>query len=101
MGRRASDPMDWQDKIDAVRKHFKTVAEHKDEQDYDRMRKAFDDLFFVVDVATLSSVKASKERVSDFEEGIKKLLSQVNTRLSSARAVRLAKRLNGETPMSA
>lgn len=86
----SSDPMkkkQWQDNIDAVKKNFKTMEEHKDEPSYERMRKVFDDLFYAVDVETLASVEASEKRVSEFDEGLKKLINQVQSRLMGSKTV--------------
>lgn len=77
----------WQSKIDAVERHVEAVAGCRDEPSYERMRKAFDDLFYDVDIETLSSVEASERRASEFDKGLKELLSQIQVRLSGARAV--------------
>ena len=81
----------WQEKIDALKRHLKAVvaelAENRDELSYEGMRKAFDDLFYNVDVETLSSVEASERRASEFDRRLKELLSQGQARPSDARAV--------------
>jgi hypothetical protein len=70
----------WQDKIGAVRRYLKAVNRYRDEPSYDRMRKAFDELFYDVDIETLSSVEASERSASDFEMELEELLSQVHAR---------------------
>jgi hypothetical protein len=75
----------WQGKIGDLTRHLDALAGGKNEPSYERMRKAFDDLFYDVDVETLSSVEASEICVGEFDKALKELLSQVQGRLSGAR----------------
>src|SRR4030095_13386774 len=81
LARASSQAERWQDKIDAAGQHLKAVAGDRDELSYERRRKEFDDLFYDVDVKTLSSVEASERCASEFDRELKKLCGQVLARL--------------------
>lgn len=60
---------EWSRKIDLVQNHSKRLKEEP-EMAYDAMRKAFDDVFFDVDIATLSKVEATERRVTDLDRAL-------------------------------
>ncbi|MCI0418987.1 MAG: DUF4062 domain-containing protein, partial [Acidobacteria bacterium] len=61
---------EWSRKIDLVQNHSKRLKEERGEMAYDAMRKAFDDVFFDVDIATLSRVEAAERRVTDLDRAL-------------------------------
>jgi hypothetical protein len=79
----ASDDAErWQDEIGTVGRHLEAVARYRDKPSYEGMRKAFDDLFYHVDVETLRSVEASEQCASECEMELEELLNQIQARLN-------------------
>lgn len=62
---------EWSKKMDLVQDHSKRLKEGPGEMTYDAMRKAFDDVFFKVDIATLARVEAAERRVTDLDRALK------------------------------
>jgi Domain of unknown function (DUF4062) len=67
----------WKDLVRVVRVHLDELVKTSDdtgrEASYERMRKAFDDLFFEVDAETLRSIEASEQCVVEHEKDLMRL----------------------------
>lgn len=57
--------------IDTVRRNLDLLATKLDENTYDAMRKAFDDLFFEVDAETLKAVEKTEARATLLERNLR------------------------------
>lgn len=62
---------DWSVLIANVQRNLALLLKHPDETAYDAMRKAFDDLFFGVDIETLKTVEESERRPTALEEKLR------------------------------
>jgi len=68
---------DWLPSINAVRTHLQALAAAPGAPAYGGMRKAFDDLFFLIDKATLDKVQAAERRVLGLEQALSRFKEQL------------------------
>lgn len=61
----------WSVLIENVQRNLTGLMKHPDETAYDAMRKAFDVLFFEVDIETLETVEESQRRSTAIEEKLR------------------------------
>jgi len=74
---------DWSSKIAAVERHFADLQIDRSEATYERMRKAFDDLFFDVDKDTLKKVERAAHCARQYADNVGAQWQLANRRLGA------------------
>jgi hypothetical protein len=86
VARHASHPENVAAKIEMVKRHSETLAKDRNQDKYEGMRKAFDDLFYAVDLETLAAVGASEKDARQEYEAFETKLREVQARLANGSA---------------
>lgn len=86
VARDASQAKNMPVKIEVVKSYLETVAKDRSQGNYEGMRKAFDDLFYDVDLETLAAVEASERHVRRERDAFETKLREVEAGLATTSA---------------